>query len=70
MDPKSEILNRLTRSLTEARRFMDATNAAMKSIGREPHYYGNRDLAAAKRASLDLTRSLAALRKPLNGGTP
>jgi len=58
-------LNTLSKSLTEAERFQTAARKAMKVMeGARPHEcITSKDVAACKRASMDLTRVLADLRQ-------
>lgn len=65
MSPKTKILARMNDSIAEAERFLRFAKVARCSIDISEHYHGDRNLAQAKRASLDLSRSLAELRKPL-----
>lgn len=56
-------LPQLERATHEARRFLDAAaNARQRLL--EDEYAVGKETAAAKRASLDLTRALAKMRKP------
>ena len=58
---------KLVNTMTEARRFLRlADKARMKLINTNDMAYitGSIETAAAKRSSMDLTRSLAELRKP------
>lgn len=66
MSKKSEVIARLLEAEEEAKRFSLRCRTAIESVdtaGKE--YYQNRDFAAAKRASLDLSRSLSKLRSSL-----
>lgn len=49
-------------SIIEARRFL---KKALELHNKYNHFYTSKDTASVKRASMDLTRSLAQLRKPL-----
>lgn len=64
MDPK-KLLDRYIAAMMEAERFMNAAQAAVDRIQAEQSSYftGSKETAAAKRASLDLTRALADLRR-------
>jgi len=52
-------LAKIQRAQVEANRFLKAAKAAIMN----PEWYCNKDWAQCKRASLDLTRALAELRK-------
>ena len=54
---------RLTMAVAEAKRFLDAANAAPSEA---PHdsFPASKETAAVRRASMDLTRALAVLRRP------
>lgn len=54
-------IEKLEASLIEVRRFIKAAEAAKKAI-KIQGWYGSKETGAARRASLDLTRSLSALR--------
>ena len=69
MNPKDEVISRLVHAKAEAERFLSAVDMAIQSVdvaGKQ--YYSDREFAAAKRASLDLSRKLVCLRKSLFGG--
>jgi hypothetical protein len=54
-------------AIEEATRFLKAAKEARKSIVHKPwgaDFEGNKSTAAAKRASMDLTRALADMRRP------
>lgn len=53
---------KLMDAMIECRRFMKAAAAARNKLVKEPLHPGGKETAAAKRASMDLTRSLARLR--------
>ena len=48
--------------MIECRRFMKAAGKARNKLINEPLHPGGKETAAAKRASMDLTRALARLR--------
>ena len=56
---------KLKTAIREATRFISAANVAMTVVGRKDYYPGepHKEVAAAKRASMDLTRALSAMRK-------
>jgi hypothetical protein len=66
MSNKSEVIRRLNEAKSEANRFIEKADAAIDSVdtaGKD--YYSDRKYAAAKRASLDLSATLADLRRSL-----
>jgi hypothetical protein len=65
MSTKNEVINRLIEAKTEAEIFLERCEMAIKSVNASESYYRDRDFSAAKRASLDLSRSLAKLRSSL-----
>jgi len=50
--------------MTEARRFLKACDALNDRLSREEIISGCKEAAAVRRASMDLSRALADLRKP------
>lgn len=55
---------KLNGAISEARRFIENAEAAMKRLSNDDYAkYGSKETAAARRASMDLTRALAELRK-------
>lgn len=52
-------------SITEAERFIAAARAAIRRLEEDPRsmYAGTKETGAVRRASLDLTRQLAELRR-------
>ena len=58
-----ERIKKINTSIGDAKRFM-STCRNWKEILLGGHIYNSKEGGAAKRASLDLTRSLADLRKP------
>ena len=54
----------LARAMTEARRFLKACDALNDRLSREEIISGCKEAAAVRRASMDLSRALADLRKP------
>jgi hypothetical protein len=65
-DNKTEIISRLLHAREDARRFLVACGDAIKSVDVPGKPYSrNRDFDAAKRATLDLSRKLAELGRPL-----
>ena len=53
-------------AMDEARRFMERARETLRAIGLDdPYYYWNKEHAAMKRASLDLSNALIKLRKPI-----
>jgi len=59
-------LKKLELAMYEAKRFLDKAKLAKERMKGDESYYwmGSKETSAVKRASLDLTRSLAELRKP------
>jgi len=60
-------LKKLETAVAEAKRFLVKAQAAKKRIqkeGKYAEYTPTKETAAARRASMDLTRALAELRKP------
>lgn len=56
----------LETAIYEARRFLQKAVALHKKVPHEgQYYYPSKESSAARRASMDLTRALAELRKPL-----
>ena len=54
-------------AMDEARRFMERARETLKVIGLDdPYHYWNKEHAAMKRASLDLSNALIKLRKPIH----
>ena len=53
-------------AIDEAKRFIAAAELAQRSLASKANYEPNRGVlcAAAKRASMDLTRALARMRRP------
>lgn len=62
---KAVVLNRLQIATEEARRFIARAEAAKAQLSTTEHYYSSKPYASAKRASLDLSNALAAMRKPI-----
>ena len=61
----------LTNAVVEAERFYKEANAAIDRINNEeymPSVFSSKETAAAKRASMDLTRALVAVSNPHNNG--
>ena len=53
-------------AMDEARRFIERARETLKVIGLDdPYHYWNKEHAAMKRASLDLSNALIKLRKPI-----
>ena len=51
-------------AIDEARRFVNAAEIAYLALSKEDErFYHSKSMAAAKRASMDLTRALARIRK-------
>jgi hypothetical protein len=61
---KEEMLHRIRKAVTEADRFMQKAELARRAIESNQYFpiTGSKDVAAMKRASMDLTRALAELR--------
>ena len=60
-------LKNLTDAVIEAERFIKKANAAIDKLKSDSlAEYGSKETAAAKRASMDLTRALVAVRNPYN----
>ena len=57
----------LKRAIVEAQRFIAVAKAIHIRPDRKPddYFLGSKETAAAKRASMDLTRALAEMRRPL-----
>lgn len=56
----------LKNAISEAKRFIGKAEMVLKNDPKETSYYfGSKHTASAKRASMDLTRSLAQLRSAL-----
>jgi len=53
----------LRTAIHEAERFIRMARIAASAL-KEDRYYGGKETAAAKRASMDLTRALADVRRP------
>lgn len=51
-------------AISEANRFVEKAIIAVEVMQNEDYYPGGQATAAAKRASMDLTRLLAEMRKP------
>jgi hypothetical protein len=64
MSDQALVIRRLEQAISEALRFLDSANAALEAFekGSETTFHSP-SFAAAKRASLDLTRELARLRR-------
>ena len=61
---KVDILND---AIIEAQRFIDKANEAKERLINDRYAsFGCKEMAAAKRASMDLTRALVAVRNPYN----
>lgn len=57
-------ISRLEAAIVEAKRFIDRAEAAVEDIrAKDGYYYSTVNTAAAKRASMDLTRALADVRR-------
>ena len=60
-------ISKVEKAITEARRFIDKAHPAVAKIkdmqSKGLYFAGSKETAACRRASLDLTRSLAELRK-------
>jgi hypothetical protein len=55
----------IQKAVAEAKRFIDAANIVLAERKESPTYFiGTKASGAARRASLDLTRQLAEMRKP------
>ena len=51
-------------AISEAKKFVDKAEAALNDMGKDVQFaFGTPRTAAAKRASMDLTRALARMRK-------
>ncbi len=60
-----EQIARIERARLEALRFADRCNTTIDRLTVDPEVWrGSKEMAACKRASLDLTRALAEFRKP------
>jgi hypothetical protein len=58
---------KITQAVREAKRFLDRHKAFAESLQQTPHGYavfGSKESGALRRASMDLTRALAEMRKP------
>jgi hypothetical protein len=60
------LLTRINEAEAEARRFLDRVKALKDSCGNNEYAisYGNKETGAVRRASMDLTRALAEMRRP------
>ncbi len=56
-------IEELEEAIYEARRFIDKANLALHQAGNSNFLYCGKETAACRRSSMDLTRSLAELRK-------
>ncbi|KKL93359.1 hypothetical protein LCGC14_1875450 [marine sediment metagenome] len=56
-------IEKVEEAIYEARRFIDKANLALQRVGDSKYFYYGKETAACRRASMDLTRSLAELRK-------
>jgi len=64
MSDKQEKIDKLNASINEAERFIKKANAAKKRINSDSYsHYCSKEMASAKRSSMDLTRSLSDFRK-------
>jgi len=51
-------------AISEAKKFVEKAEAALNDMGKDVHFcFGTPRTAAARRASMDLTRALAKMRK-------
>lgn len=57
-------IDTLALAIEEAERFVTRARAAVEAIGSDKYYYSRKETSAARRASMDLTRALADMRKP------
>ena len=60
---RQPICDNIERALAEASRFEAAARRALKAL-EKPYCCGSRDVAACRRASMDLARALADVRRP------
>ncbi len=56
-------IEKVEEAIYEARRFIDKANLALQRVSNSKYFYCNKETAACRRSSMDLTRSLAELRK-------
>ncbi len=56
-------IEKVEEAIYEARRFIDKANLALQRVGKSKYFYCSKETAACRRSSMDLTRSLAELRK-------
>ncbi len=56
-------IEKVKEAIQEARKFIDKANLALQRIGNSEYFYCSKETAACRRSSMDLTRSLAELRK-------
>ena len=65
-DMNCPLYNALDESIDEARRFIDRAEKAKRELSTNVYAWaGSKETAAAKRSSMDLTRSLVLVRKPI-----
>ena len=60
---RDNLLKKYDVAIIDAQRFMSKAIKAREIIKKDTDYYSGKHTASAKRASMDLTRSLAELRK-------
>lgn len=56
-------IEKVEEAIYEARRFIDKANLARQLMETKKYWFMSKETAACRRASMDLTRSLAELRK-------
>lgn len=63
MNINDKLIKKYQLAIDDCFRFLDFAKKAVKDIEKNEYYFGGKNTASAKRASLDLTRTLADLRK-------
>jgi hypothetical protein len=61
---REQKIQALKEALAEAERFIKRAKAAIKDLESDEWYSSSKELAAAKRASMDLSRALTRVRHP------
>ena len=56
-------IERVEEAISEARRFIPKAEKALKLLKKKKYWFMSKETAACRRSSMDLTRSLAELRK-------
>ncbi len=56
-------IEKVEEAIYEARRFIKKAELAVERVGSSKYFYCSKETAACRRSSMDLTRSLAELKK-------